>query len=98
MILQYDGGNINPDFLAFFYASWSSNCNLHLDALKKLENTYKDLLILKINVTKFYNLKTNYKINRIPTFIIFKNSEIKARLDGYINQYSLLEWVKKNRS
>lgn len=98
MIVEYNGGNINPNCLVYFYASWASKCNLHLDALKKIEAENKDLLILRVNVSKFHALKEKYTITKIPTFMILNNDSIIARVNGYTDQYSLTRWVKKFRS
>ena len=98
MIIDYNGGKINNNALLFFYASWSSNCNLHLDALKRINKEYNDLIILRINTSKYVNLKKEFNINKIPTFILYIEDEIKARIDGYKDQYSLINWIKKNRS
>lgn len=98
MIVEYSGKDINSDCLLYFYASWSSKCNLHLDALKKIEKNNSDLLIVKINVTKYHILKERYLIKKIPTFIILKNNNIISRLDGYTDQYSLSRWVYNFRS
>ncbi len=97
MIIEYNGGNIHPDCLAYFYASWSSKCNLHLDALKRIDNENKDLMILRINVSKYHILKEKYGINKIPTFIIFKDNNNIGRVNGYTDQYSLSRWVRKTR-
>lgn len=98
MIIEYSGGAIHPNCLAYFYASWSSKCNLHLDALKKIESENKDLTILRVNVSKFHSLKEKYAIHKIPTFIFFKDETIISRINGYSDQYSLIRWIKKIRS
>lgn len=98
MIIEYNGGKLNDDTLLYFYASWTSKCNIHLDALKRINNEVGNLLITKINVTKYQMLKQKYLVKKIPTFIILKNDEIVARLDGYKDQYSLLKWINNYRS
>lgn len=98
MIIEYNGGNIAADCLAFFYASWSSKCNLHDNALKRIEYENQGIKIIKINTSKFHNMKEYYQIKKIPTFILFKNNNLISRVDGYTDQYSLCKWVKNNRS
>ncbi len=71
---------------------------MHQDALKKLDLENKDLLIIKINTTKYNTVKKMYNIKRIPTYIYIENKEIKSKIDGYINQYTLTKWLKENRS
>lgn len=59
---------------------------------------YNDLLIIKINTTKYNSMKQKYNIKRIPTYIYIEKNEIKAKIDGYINQYTLGKWLNENRS
>lgn len=98
MIIEYNGKEIESDSLLYFYASWSSKCNIHLDALKKIDKNSNNLSIVKINVTKYPTLKERYIVKKIPTFIILKNNNIISRLDGYTDQYSLARWVSNFRS
>ena len=98
MILEYNGKEINPNALLYFYASWSSKCNIHLDALKRIEKNNSDLLIIKINVSKYQLLKQKYSVKKIPSFIILKDNNVVSRLDGYTDQYSLARWVSNFRS
>lgn len=95
LINEYNGGIINPNSLVYFYASWASNCNVHLDALKRIEQENPKLLILRLNTSKYPKFKELYKINKIPTFIIFSSGNLISRIDGYKDQYSLSKWVKK---
>ncbi len=98
MILEYNGGNLHSDCLVYFYASWSSKCNLHLDALRKISEENKDLTIIRVNVSKYHILKEKYSIHKIPTFILLKEDNVVSRVNGYTDQYSLTRWVKKYRS
>ena len=69
-----------------------------LRSSKRINKEYNDLIILRINTSKYVNLKKEFNINKIPTFILYIEDEIKARIDGYKDQYSLINWIKKNRS
>ena len=97
MIVEYNGKNIVGKSLLYFYANWSSNCNIHLDAIKRIEYENPNIVILKINTTKYHDIKVKYSINKIPTFIVLdENSNIISRINGYKDQYSLSKWVKLN--
>ena len=98
LIFEFTGSNMIDNGLLFFYASWSSNCNIQLDALKKIEKDNPDLQILKINTTKYRISKDKYQIHKIPTFIIIIDNKIISRMDGYKDRISLSNWVKKYRS
>ena len=98
LIFEFTGSNMIDNGLLFFYAYWSSNCNIQLDALKKIEKDNPDLQILKINTTKYRISKDKYQIHKIPTFIIINDNKIISRMDGYKDRISLSNWVKKYRS
>lgn|GEM_PF-2496106 len=98
MIIEYNGGNLSGECLAFFYASWSSRCNLHDNALKRIEYENKGLKILRINTSKYHILKEKFTIKKIPTFILLNDDNIVSRVDGYTDQYSLCKWIKNYRS
>ena len=99
MLLEYNSQiEIKGFSLLYFYASWSSNCNLHKESIKRIDNENKDLNIYRINVTKFPNLKQKYSIHKIPSYIILNEGNIVSRLDGYTDGYSLSRWVKRNRT
>lgn len=98
MIIDYNPNfKIKGDLLLYFYASWSSKCNMYLEALSKISNEYDDFSVVKINTTKYPNLKTIYNINKIPSYILISNDNVVGRLDGYIDSHSLLRWIRKNK-
>lgn len=96
MISEYNGNNLISNGLLFFYSSWISDCNLTKDYLNNLTKKYNNLVILKINTTKYYNLKQLYKINAIPSFIYIKDNQIISQLIGFNNQINLDKWISKN--
>lgn len=98
MIIDYNLNNLGDTGLLFFYASWASKCNLHLDALKRIQYENKDMNIYKINVSKYPHFKKQYNINKIPSFVIIKNNNVIDKVNGYIDQYSLSRWVKEKWS
>lgn len=98
MISEYNGGGLNSECLAYFYASWNSKCNLHIEALRRIDREQKDLSIVRINVSKFHEMKERFSVGKIPTFILLKDGNVISRVNGYTDQYSLSRWVKKFRS
>jgi len=96
LIIDYNPSyKIKGNLLLYFYASWSSKCNMYLEALSKLANEFEDFNVVKINTTKYPTLKANYNIKKIPSYILIINDNIVGRLDGYVDSYSLHRWVKR---
>ena len=70
---------------------------MYLEALSRISNEYENFTVLKINTTKYPNLKTIYNINKIPSYILITNDEIVGKIDGYVDSFSLLRWIRKNK-
>lgn len=98
MIFEYNfNSNIEGFAILYFYAAWSSKCNLHQDVLKRIDNENKDVSIYKVNTTKFPHMKQKFSIHKIPSYVIINEGNVLSRVDGYTDAYSLSRWVKKNR-
>ena len=96
MILEYkETFDLNDTEIYYFYASWNNSCNISKELLDKLTKEVKKYNIIKINVTKYPYLKKKYNINKIPSYTFIKNGILISKLDGGINSYTLLKWVKQ---
>ncbi|MDE5714571.1 MAG: thioredoxin family protein [Anaeroplasmataceae bacterium] len=93
MIYEYNGQDLF-DGLYFFYASWNSKCNVLAERIQKL-NLEFNINIYRVNVTKYGNLKQQFRINRIPSYLLIKNGEVISRRDGNVDYYSLKLWLKE---
>lgn len=94
MILEYNGKNFIESGLLYFYSNYSSKCNIFLDAINRIfSKTQCD--VLKINITKFPELKRRYSVTKLPEFIIIKDSNVISKISGVIDSYSLEKWVNK---
>lgn len=67
-----------------FYANWCGPCKMLAPELEKLATLYEGRAkVLKIDVDKETDLANQYHVQSIPTMIVFKNDEIKAKELGY---------------
>ena len=63
--------------------------------LKKIKKNMGDnLKIIKINVDNNQQVASKFQVRGIPTFILFKNSEVKWRQSGIIEERKFLETIK----
>lgn len=69
--------------LVEFYAHWCEPCKDMLPVLRKLEKDMEgQCQIVTIDIDKNVLLKQQYKVEAVPTFIIFKNGQPRWRQVG----------------
>lgn len=82
--------------LVEFFAEWCGPCKMMKPVLeevsKKLEGKAR---ILKVDVDKNKKAASQYKIQGVPTLILFQGGEIKWRQSGYIDAKKLYTILKK---
>ena len=81
--------------LVDFYADWCAPCKTMNPILKKIKKNMGDnLKIIKINVDNNQQVARKFQVRGIPTFILFKNNEVKWRQSGIIDDIKFLETIK----
>ncbi|PDH47817.1 MAG: thioredoxin [Bacteroidetes bacterium MED-G20] len=81
--------------LVDFYADWCAPCKTMNPILKKIKKNMGDnLKIIKINVDNNQQVASKFQVRGIPTFILFKNNEVKWRQSGIIDEIKFLETIK----
>ena len=82
--------NSGQPVLVDFYADWCGPCKAlapQIDSLAK--EVQGSARILKINVDKAPKVAAAYRIQGVPTLIIFKDGEIKWRQSGVVGKDQL---------
>lgn len=94
--LQINNGIIS----LYFYASWMPYHKKFLTMISKIENKYKNVSFLAIDVDYFKSLCKRYDVNSIPEIIIFNNGKEKERINGLILTSAInnifVELIKKS--
>lgn len=89
---------INGDkpVLVDFYATWCGPCKVMSPTV---ESIGKELIgqarVLKIDVDKNQAVANLYRIQSVPTLIIFKKGEIVWRTSGVMDKGALMEQIKR---
>ena len=89
---------INGDrhVLVDFFATWCGPCKVMSPTV---EAVGKELIgqarVLKIDVDKNEAVANLYRIQSVPTLIIFKKGEVVWRTSGVMEKSALIEQIKK---
>ena len=82
--------------MADFYAEWCGPCKAMMKVLDKVAAEFDDNVIIgKINIDESPELTAEYQVRTVPTFIVFKDGEMVARLVGVVTAAALTEAINK---
>ncbi len=70
--------------ILYFYASWMPYHKKMVNMVSKMEQKYKDIDFLAIDVDGFKSFIKRFGINSIPTIVILNNGKEIKRLEGLI--------------
>jgi thioredoxin 1 len=83
--------------LVDFYADWCGPCKAMTPILSEVAASFADKVkVIKINVDKNRAVSTAYKIQGIPTLILFRKGNIIWRQSGIIAGSQLKEVLEKS--
>ncbi len=86
----------NKVVLVDFYAVWCAPCKQQAPILEKLKHDWAGKVsILKIDADRDPDLVKQYKVDAIPTLILFKDGKPVDRMIGFQDEASLRKDVEK---
>lgn len=77
-----------------FWAPWCGPCRMLSPLVDELAEEHGEYKFCKVNVDEEESLAKNFGIMSIPTLIVFKGGEQKARQTGAIPKESVLELLQ----
>lgn len=89
--------NSDTPVLIDFSAEWCGPCKIQAPILQELSiDMGEKVRIIKIDVDKNQEIAMRYKIQSVPTLMIFKNGETKFRHSGVLNKEQLVTLINQN--
>jgi thioredoxin 1 len=73
-----------------FWAEWCGPCKMMTPIIDELSTEYTGKAVIgKLNVDDNPEIPMNYNVRGIPTFLIFKNGELKEKIVGATTKQAL---------
>lgn len=84
--------------LVDFFATWCGPCKMMHPFLEQLkEKMGDDIRILKVDVDKNEALSMQYRIQSVPTLMLFKKGEMLWRQSGAMNLNDLMQKISQQQ-
>ncbi|KAG6625984.1 thioredoxin Y1, chloroplastic-like [Carya illinoinensis] len=87
--------NTDKPVLVDFYATWCGPCQFMAPVLNEVSARLKDKIqVVKIDTEKYPSIADKYRIEALPTFIIFKDREPYDRFEGALTADQLIQRIE----
>lgn len=78
-----------------FYATWCAPCKMLAPVLEELNDQMNEVKFVKIDVDKSPVVSNQYKVQSIPTVLIFKDGKIQDKKVGFVPKDNLKDSIEE---
>ncbi|KAL2467916.1 Thioredoxin Y1 [Forsythia ovata] len=87
--------NADKPVLVDFYATWCGPCQFMVPVLEQVSDSMRDKIqVVKIDTEKYPIIADKYKIQALPTFILFKDGKPFDRFEGAMAADQLIQRIE----
>ena len=80
--------------LVDMFATWCGPCKMMAPVVAQLAKEYKgSVKVGKLDIDQNVDIVAQYKIMSVPTFLVIKDGEVKAKLIGAVSKEELVEAI-----
>lgn len=89
--------NSDKPVLVDFFAEWCGPCKMMAPILKQAKEALGDkATILKVDIDKNREVAEQFRIQGVPTLMLFKKGQVKWRQSGVVQAATLVQMVNQN--
>lgn len=80
--------------LVDMFATWCGPCKMTAPVVAQLAEEYEGTVkVGKLDIDQNVDIVAQYKIMSVPTFLVIKDGEVKAKLIGAVSKEELVEAI-----
>ncbi|MFA5743045.1 MAG: thioredoxin [Candidatus Paceibacterota bacterium] len=81
--------------LVDFFANWCPPCSMLGPVIEKISEKMSDKVIFtKLNIDESPETARQFKVEQIPTVMLFKNKEAVADFLGFMPEDAVRDWIE----